>query len=90
MSSLCLPTNFKSTFNYYAIFDAAGKVHFAPAIIDRGKTDRESLLRLKWHKKFNDSYADKLTIFAPLKQRSEHFVEDDYPGYKRRAGKMPW
>lgn len=89
-SSLCLPTNFKSTFNYHVIFNAAGKVHFAPAIIVRGKTDRESLLGLKWHKKFNGSYRGKQTIFAPLKQRSEHFVEDDYPGYQRRTGKMAW
>src|SRR6266496_241164 len=89
-SSFCSPGNFKSTFNYYAIFNAAGKVDFAPAIIARGKTDGESLLGLKWHKKFNGSYARKQTIFAPLKQRSEHFVEDNYPGYQRRAGKMAW
>jgi len=59
----------------------AGKVHFAPAIIARGKTDGESLRRLNWHKKFNGSDGRKHTIFAPLKQRSKHFVEDDYPGY---------
>jgi hypothetical protein len=72
------------------IFNAAGKVHFASAIIARGKTDGENLLRLKGHKKFNGPDAGKLTIFAALKQRSEHFIEDDYPGYNRRAGKMPW
>ena len=86
--SVCLRTDFKSTFNYYAIFNAAGKVHFAP--IARGKTDGESLLRLEWHKKFDSSYARKQTIFAPLKQRSEHFVEDNYPRYQRRVGKMAW
>jgi hypothetical protein len=75
--------------DYYAIFDATGKVHFAPAIIARGKTDRESLFRPQWHEEFNGSYARKLTIFAPLKQSPEHFVEDDYPGYKRHIAKMP-
>jgi hypothetical protein len=28
-------------------------------------------------------------MFMPFKQRSEHFVEDDYARYKRHAGKMP-
>src|SRR5206468_3840535 len=65
------------------------EVHFAPAIIARGKTDRESLLRFKRHKKLNRPYAGKLTIFAPLNQGCEHFVENHYSGYKRSIWKMP-
>src|SRR5215831_12635209 len=88
-TSLCLPTNFKSTFNYYAIFDAAGKVHFALGVIAHGKTDREWLLRLERHEKLNGSYAGKLTIFVPFKQCGEHFIQDYDTRYKRCTRKVP-
>src|SRR5262249_2142084 len=66
--SLCLPIQLKSTFNYCPVFDAAGKVHFAPGVIARRKTNREWLLGFEWHEKLNRSYACNLTIFAPLIQ----------------------
>jgi len=85
-----LRTNFKSTFNYQAIVDSAAKIHFASAVITQRKTDRKGLLRLQWHEKLNKPYAGKLTIFAPLDQRREYFVEDHDPGHKRCTRKMAW
>jgi len=87
-NSLCLPTNFKSTFNYYSVFDTAVKIDFARPLIIRGKTDREWLLRFEWRKKLDAPYAGKLTFFAPLEQRCQYFVEDHHPRYKWGTGKM--
>jgi hypothetical protein len=80
----------KSTFNYCAVFDAAGKVYFAPGVIARRKTNREWLLGFEWHEKLNRSYARNLTIFAPLIQRCEYFVQDHHAGDERGTWKMPW
>jgi hypothetical protein len=82
--------NLKSTFNYCAVFDAAGKVHFASAVTTRGKTDREWLIWAEWHEKLNRSYPRNLTIFAPLIQRCEYFVQNHHAGDKRGTRKMPW
>ncbi len=82
--SLCLPINSKSTFNYCALFDAAGKVHLASAVTTRRKTDREWFIGVEWHEKLNRSYPRNLTIFAPLIQRREYFVQNHHAGDARR------
>jgi len=83
-----LPTNLKLPFNYYAASGATAKIDFARGVVIRGKTDGERLLRLQRREKLYRSDAGNLTLFAPLKQRSGHFVEDNHSRNDRRAGKM--
>src|SRR5438034_8644408 len=86
--SLCLPKKLKSTFNYDAISDAAGKVDFLRAVIFRGKTDGKWLLRLEWHEKLYRSYTRELTTLPPLTQCCEYFIEDHNPRYESCIWKM--
>jgi hypothetical protein len=85
-SYLTSPTNLKSTFNYFAFFNAATKIDFAFAVIVREKTDAERLPGPEWRDKLDGSDAGKLAIFLPLEQRCEHFVED----HDTRDQRFPW
>jgi hypothetical protein len=80
----------KSTFNYCAVSHLAPKIDVAPAVTSCRKTDREWLFGFEWKEKFNRSYVRNLTIFAPLTQRCEYFIQNHHSGYERRTWKMPW
>jgi len=43
--SFCSPTDFKSTFDYYAVFRATTKIDLAGALILRREGNRERLFR---------------------------------------------
>jgi hypothetical protein len=88
-SSFCSPTDFKSTFDYYAVFGTTAKIDFSSAFIIRGEAYREWLFGLQRRKKLHCSYAGELRVLTPFHQRCEHFVEDHDSWDNRRAGKMP-
>ncbi len=86
---LARATDLKPPFQYQAVFDTTAKVDFAFNIFARGKTDRERLLRLQRHKKFDCAYDSKRTVLAPLGQSCEDFIKDYYAWHDRPAGEMP-
>ena len=87
--SFCSPSNFKSTFDYYAVSRATAKIDLRSALISRGERNCEGLFRLEWRKEFDQSYAGELRVLTPFNQRCKDFVEDYNPGYEGHAGKMP-
>jgi|SRR6266480_855559 len=86
---LACATDLKSPFHYQAVFDTTVKVNLALNVLTRGKTDRERLLRLQRHKKFDCAYDSKRTVLAPLGQSCEDFIKDYYAWHDRPAGEMP-
>ena len=86
--SFCSPTNFKSTFDYYALFRATAKNDLA-SILGRGKRNREWLFRLQWREKLCTAYPTETGVLPPFNQRCEHFIEDYNPWHQRRAWEMP-
>src|SRR4029453_18797839 len=53
--SLCSPTDFKSTFDYYAVFRATTKIDLAGALILRREGNREGLFRFQRRQKLHCS-----------------------------------
>ena len=86
--SFCSPDDCKSTFDYHALLRATTKSDLAGVYTRRGKQDREWLLRLQRREKLYVSYAAELRVLPPFSQRGDHFVENYYCRYQRRAGKM--
>jgi hypothetical protein len=89
MKSFCSPSDFKSTFDYYAVSRSTAKIDLRGALISRRERNCEGLFRLEWRKEFDQSYAGELRVLTPFNQRCKDFVEDYNPGYEGRAGKMP-
>ena len=86
---LARATDLKSPFQYQAVFDTTVKVDFTFHVLTRGKTDRERLLRLQRHDKFDCAYEGKLTVLAPRAQSCQDFIKDYYAWHDRPAGEMP-
>jgi hypothetical protein len=84
----CSPDDCKSTFDYYAFVGATAKTHLASVFTRRGKRDREWLLWLQWREKLDAAYTAELRVPPPFIERCDHFVENYYSWYQRRAGKV--
>ena len=84
----CSPDHCKSTFDYYAFVHATAKSHFASVFTRLGKRDCEWLPWVQWREKLDVVYSPELRILPPFIERCDHFVENYYSWYQRRAGKM--
>jgi hypothetical protein len=79
----------KPAFCYYAVLGATEKIDFALSVLIFGKMDREWLLRSQRREKLDHGYGGNATIFAPLHQSGQGFIENHYARHDRRARKMP-
>src|SRR4030095_7712779 len=88
--SLWFPTDFKSTFDYYAVFSATTKIDLAGTLLLRREGNGEGLFWFQRREKLHCSYAAELRVLTPFNQRCKDFVENNDSRDKGRTGKMSW